>query len=125
MHWLKETVVTDAPFDLDGLRASLVARLEVLHAASERTAGERRPVELDQAAVGRLSRMDAMQVQAMAQAGERRRSQEIERVKATLGRIDDGDYGYCATCGEEISPKRLAIDSTTATCIGCASRVNP
>ena len=42
MHWLKETVVTDAPFDLDGLRASLVARLEVLHAASERTAGERR-----------------------------------------------------------------------------------
>jgi DnaK suppressor protein len=117
--------VTDEPLELGKLRASLAARMKVLHSASERTAGDRRSVELDQASVGRLSRMDAMQVQAMAQAVERRRSHEIERIKATLRRIDDGDFGYCMICGKEISPKRLAIDSTTATCIDCASGINP
>lgn len=57
--------------------------------------------------MGRLSRMDALQVQAMAQAVERRRGQELGRIKATLGRIDDGEFGYCVTCGEQIAPKRL------------------
>ena len=124
MRGLDETGVTYETFKLGEIRASLTARLKALRAASETTADERRPVELDQASVGRLSRMDALQVQAMAQAAERRRSQQIERIKATFRRIDDGDFGYCITCGEEIPPKRLAIDFTTATCVGCASRIN-
>jgi DnaK suppressor protein len=113
--------MTDAPFNLGEIRAALEARRETLHAASESTSGDRRPVELDQAAVGRLSRMDALQVQAMAQAVERRRGHELERIKRTLGRIDDDEFGFCITCGEEIAPKRLALDATTPTCIGCAS----
>ncbi len=117
--------MSDEPFELGELRTSLAARLKALDAASDRTAGDRRPVDLDQASVGRLSRMDAMQVQAMAQAVERRRTQELERIKATLRRIDDGDFGYCVTCGNEISPKRLAVDPTAATCIGCASGISP
>jgi DnaK suppressor protein len=107
--------------DLAALRASLVARLEALRAASETTADNRRPVELDQTSVGRISRMDAMQGQAMALATERRRHDEARRVEGAIKRIDEGEYGYCIACGEEIAAKRLEVDPTTPTCIACAS----
>ena len=91
--------------------------LEELSAAG---AEERRPVELDQQSVGRLSRMDALQVQAMAQAVDARRRVRLQRIEAALRRIDDGEYGYCAVCGEEIQPKRLAIEPTSERCVDCA-----
>jgi len=113
--------MTDAAPDLVALRASLVERLEGLRAASETAADNRRPVELDQTSVGRLSRMDAMQGQALAVATDRRRHDEVRRVEAAIKRIDEGEYGYCIACGEEIAAKRLAVDPTAATCIACAS----
>jgi DnaK suppressor protein len=114
----------DSSPELGELRASLVARLESLRAASETTADNRRPVELDQTSVGRLSRMDAMQVQAMALATERRRHEEARRVEAAIRRIDEGEYGYCISCGDEIPAKRLAVDPIIPTCIRCASGAN-
>lgn len=113
--------VSHDPHDLDGLRSRLVARREALRTISDSTSDSRKPVELDQTTVGRLSRMDAMQVQAMAQASERRREQEAARIDAALKRIDDGEFGYCANCGDAIAPKRLAIDPTVPTCVRCAS----
>ena len=107
--------------DLSARRVSLVSRLEALRAASETTADTRRPVELDQTTVGRLSRMDAMQGQAMALATERRRQEEARRIEAAISRIDEGEYGFCISCGEEIAAKRLDVDPTVPTCIACAS----
>ena len=105
----------------DTVRRALKARLAKLHEASDSTSEDRQPVELDQTSIGRLSRMDAIQAQAMALAAERMRLQEIERIKAALDRIDDGEFGVCVTCGDDIAPKRLAADPTVATCIRCAS----
>ncbi|HUW73526.1 MAG TPA: TraR/DksA C4-type zinc finger protein [Methyloceanibacter sp.] len=113
--------MTGAAPDLVVLRAALVERLESLRAASETTADNRRPVELDQTSVGRVSRMDAMQVQAMAVATDRRRQEEARRVEAAIKRVDEGEYGFCIACGEEIAVKRLAVDPTIPTCIACAS----
>lgn len=110
--------------DLSALRTSLTARLEKLRTASDTTADTRRPVELDQTSVGRLSRMDAMQGQAMALAVEQRRKEEVLRIEAALGRIDEGEYGFCISCGEKIAAKRLDVDPTTPTCIACASGAN-
>ena len=106
--------------DLKALRIQLMARLRALRSASETTTDDRRPVALDQTSVGRVSRMDAMQGQAMAMASERRRHEEARRIEAAIKRIDEGEYGYCIACGEEIAPKRLAADPTVATCIACA-----
>ncbi len=36
-------------------------------------------------------------------------------------RLDDGEFGYCAGCGEDIAPGRLAADPTTPQCIDCAT----
>ncbi|HUU67576.1 MAG TPA: TraR/DksA C4-type zinc finger protein [Methyloceanibacter sp.] len=113
--------MTETSADLGALRAALVARLETLHAASDTTADNRRPVELDQTSVGRLSRIDAMQGQALAVATDRRRQDEARRVEAAIQRIDAGEYGTCIACGEPIPAKRLAVDPIIATCIACAS----
>lgn len=106
--------------NLEAIRARLLERRDELLALGKAAAESRRPVELDQTTVGRLSRMDAMQVQAMAIEAERRRSLELRRIEATLRRIDEDEYGYCVQCGEEIAAKRLTLDPTTPTCIGCA-----
>ncbi len=107
--------------ELDGLTQTLKLRLEKLWKSIDSTAENRKPVELDQASVGRLSRMDAMQMQAMAQAAGHMQNQEISRIEATLKRIEAGDFGDCVICGEKIAPKRLAVDLTVSTCIGCAA----
>lgn len=107
--------------DLRALRAQLAERLRDLRDTSETTADNRRPVELDQTSVGRVSRMDAMQVQAMAVATEQCRHDEARRIEAAIKRIDEGEYGYCTACGEEIAKKRLAADPAVATCIKCAA----
>ena len=90
-------------------------------AASEASVDARDPVALDQQSVGRLSRMDAMQVQAMAQESERRRQARIVALRAALRRMDEGEFGECAECGEPIPEKRLEIDATALVCVGCAS----
>lgn len=104
------------------VRTQLVALRAALEQASDTAAEVRGPVTLDQQSVGRLSRMDAMQVQAMAVATEERRRQQIARIRAALKRLDDGTFGECVICGEEIAPKRLALDPAVSTCIRCAAR---
>ena len=38
----------------------------------------------------------------------------------SLKRLEDGDYGCCVKCDEEISEKRLAADPATPFCVRCA-----
>lgn len=106
--------------DQSAFRDRLNAMLEALDRDSQTTKDERKPVQLDQTSVGRLSRMDALQVQAMQLETERRRGQERQRIVAALARLDDGEFGYCAVCGEDIEPKRLEHDPTVPACITCA-----
>jgi len=77
-------------------------------------------VELDQARVGRLSRMDAMQAQAMSLETGRRRRMHILAINTAIVRIENGEYGDCYDCGENINPRRLEADPTARLCIGCA-----
>lgn len=106
--------------ELKRFRGALEARRDALAEVHERSAESRAPVELDQTTQGRLSRMDALQVQAMALETDRRRELELKRIASALERLDEGEYGYCITCGDEIERKRLDHDPATPTCIGCA-----
>ena len=104
----------------DEARTALLARRDALDKDEALNADARDTVELQQDSVGRLSRMDALQQQAMAQAQERRRVVERARIGAALARIEEGEWGYCLTCGEEIAEQRLAHDPSVPTCVKCA-----
>ena len=109
------------PQEVSGFREAMLRRRAELEAQSGESADKRKPVELDQQSVGRLSRQDALQQQAMQNAQEARRAAELKKIDAALARIDEGEFGYCAGCGEDIGLKRLDIDPTIARCIACAS----
>lgn len=101
-------------------KTALVARLGALDEVETRGVDDRTTVALDQQLLGRLSRMDALQRQAMAEANARRREGERRRIRAALVRINEGEYGFCTECGEDINPERLQIDPSIPTCLSCA-----
>ncbi len=97
------------------------SRLAELEQSSEAGKKAQEVVHLDQQAVGRLSRMDALQNQAMAKAQQANRNREMSRLKAALARIEEGEYGFCQDCGDEIPIGRLNLDYAASKCVSCAS----
>ena len=102
-------------------RSLITARLSALRDQDALGRDGQKTVALDQQSVGRLSRMDALQMQAMAKAGQARRNLETRRLTAALVRLNEGEYGYCEDCGDEIASARLDLDPAATRCIGCAS----
>lgn len=105
---------------MDRYRPRVLDELATIDDVAGSATEDARPVELDQQSVGRLSRMDAMQRQAMALEMQRRRVERRLRLQQSLKRMDDGEFGYCSECGEEIPEKRLDVDPTFHLCVNCA-----
>ncbi|MBE0614900.1 MAG: TraR/DksA family transcriptional regulator [Burkholderiales bacterium] len=51
-----------------------------------------------------------------------RESQELQEVEAALARIDDGSYGDCSDCGEEIGAARLKANPAARRCLSCQEK---
>ena len=43
----------------------------------------------------------------------------IKKIDDTLNKINEGEYGYCNSCGVEIGLKRLEARPTATQCIDC------
>lgn len=43
----------------------------------------------------------------------------INKIKDAIDRIENGDFGVCEECGEEISEARLKVRPVTTLCINC------
>lgn len=43
----------------------------------------------------------------------------IKKIEETLTNLDNGDYGYCESCGVEIGIRRLEARPTATLCIDC------
>ncbi len=48
-----------------------------------------------------------------------RDSKLIIKIKEAIDKIEDGSYGICEECGENISEKRLKARPVTTVCIDC------
>ena len=107
--------------DSDYFRQLVKKRQAEINHIRERAEEGADVVELDQTQVGRLSRMDAMQMHEMNLESQRRRKRELLALEHALKRIEDGSYGECVRCGEDINSRRLEIDLTATLCIDCAS----
>ncbi|SEO50955.1 transcriptional regulator, TraR/DksA family [Salinihabitans flavidus] len=107
--------------ELARFRALIESRLRELEQENARGETGQSVVTLDQQSVGRLSRMDALQNQAMAKAQQVRRDTEAKGLRTAFLRIEEGEFGYCIECGEEIARKRLEFDPAATRCISCAS----
>ncbi|MBI2026240.1 MAG: TraR/DksA C4-type zinc finger protein [Deltaproteobacteria bacterium] len=43
----------------------------------------------------------------------------LQKIEDALDRIEQGEFGVCESCGEEIERKRLEARPVTTLCIGC------
>jgi DnaK suppressor protein len=48
-----------------------------------------------------------------------RMKQRLRQVRAALKRLDEGRYGICASCGNDINPERLLAIPYTTLCVNC------
>ncbi|MDR2893463.1 MAG: RNA polymerase-binding protein DksA [Deltaproteobacteria bacterium] len=46
----------------------------------------------------------------------------IKKINGAIGRIEDGSYGICEECGDEIGVPRLKARPVTKLCINCKSK---
>jgi DnaK suppressor protein len=51
-----------------------------------------------------------------------RENKLIKKIKTALDRIENGTFGVCEKCGEDISVKRLKARPVTTLCIDCKTK---
>ena len=99
------------------IRERLTARLaELANRAESLEAELSKPLEADSE-----EQASARENEETMEALEEAALQEIEQIRGALTRLDNGHYGVCAKCGEDIAPARLEAVPSATRCINCAS----
>jgi DnaK suppressor protein len=47
----------------------------------------------------------------------------VNKLSAAMDRLESGEYGTCAECGEAIAPARLRVMPEVETCVRCQDRI--
>jgi RNA polymerase-binding protein DksA len=107
--------------DLRDTRSRIVAQARHLSQALDETAaaageGSAAPVHLADFAPA------SMDADARALASER---DLLAQIDAALDRLDEGTYGKCRRCGEDIEAARLEAIPYTPFCANCADQSDP
>jgi len=102
--------------DTDAAKARLEEQLAELETRQARIAGDlAEPLNADSS-----EQAIEMEDDASLEGQGALVAKEIASVKRALARIEDGTYGECVRCGEDIAPARLEARPEAALCIDCA-----
>ena len=105
------------PDDIETLKASLLKTLNDLQERSDETIAyiadqqNQSPENLDRAVMA-SDRIFYIHLKS-------REAKLIQKIEKALDRMEEGSYGICETCGEDISFKRLQARPVTEQCIDC------
>ena len=90
-------------------KRALEKRVDKIHAHA------RDPLEADSseqaAQLGNVAVVSALEAEAV---------EEIAEIEAALQRLENGGYGICVSCGEDINPQRLDARPACTECLDCA-----
>lgn len=109
------------PEDLAFFKEMLTQQLNELLQTAEKTvgtlvqSGEWAADPLDQAAM-ETNRTYTLRIRD-------RESHLIKKIKAALAKIEDGSFGICEACGEDIALSRLKARPVTSYCIRCKTQM--
>jgi DnaK suppressor protein len=105
--------------EVDRFRAVLTARVAEL----ERFTRHRDGIVVERSA-DQLEEIQAASQRALAVCNLDREFNQLRDACAALRRIDEGSFGTCQQCDEDIHPKRLAAVPWAAFCIQCQEAVD-
>ena len=100
--------------EMDRFRAVLTARVAEL----ERFTRNRDGITVERSA-DQLDEIQAASQRALAVCNLDRDFDHLRDAQAALRRIEEGSFGTCQECDEDIHPKRLAVVPWATFCIGC------
>lgn len=109
------------PEDFVYFREHLIRQLEELLVVAEQTVGS-----LVQSAEWAADPLDQAAMEADRNFTLRIRDREshlIKKIKTALAKIEEGSFGICEACGEDIALARLKARPVTAYCIRCKTRM--
>lgn len=105
--------------ELHGFRKVLTAKVAEL----ERTTRRRDGITIERSA-DLLEEIQGASERAVAVGNLDRDCSQLRNARAALGRIQDGSFGSCQRCDEDIHPKRLAAVPWAAFCIRCQEAID-
>ncbi len=103
----------------DRFRRILTARVAEL----ERFTRQRDGIVVDRSA-DQLEEIQGASQRAIAVCNLDREFTQLRDARAALRRIEDGSFGTCQECDEDIHPKRLAAVPSATFCIRCQEAVD-
>ena len=105
--------------ELNGFRAILTEKV----AEVERFNRHREGITIERCA-DQLEEIQAASERALAVCNLDREFNQLRDVRAALRRIQEGSYGICQECDEDIHQKRLAAVPWATFCIRCQEAVD-
>lgn len=100
--------------EVQHFRRTLTARVAEL----ERITRLRDGITIERSA-DQMDELQSSSERALAVGNLGRDCSQLRDARAALGRIQDGSFGICQRCDEDIHPKRLAAVPWAAFCIHC------
>ena len=105
--------------ELNRFRAILAARVAEL----ERFTRHREGIAVERSA-DQLEEIQAASQRALAVCNLDREFSQLRNARAALRRIEEGNFGICQECDQDIHPKRLAAVPWAPYCIRCQEAVD-
>ena len=104
--------------ELNRFRAILTAKVAELERSNHREG-----ITIERSA-DQLEEIQAASARVLAVCHLDREFNQLRNVLAAIHRIEEGSFGTCQECDEEIHPKRLAAVPWAAYCIQCQEAVD-
>lgn len=80
-----------------------------------------KPIKPDNA-YGRLSRMDAINNKTINDKALREQKSRLQKLERAQQKLEEGKYGTCIKCGDDIPLGRLKFMPWTTRCVKCAQK---
>jgi DnaK suppressor protein len=113
--------------DMDAIRKRLEQELRIAGARLRQMGGadsldDLRPVG-DTAFADEVDGIQEMEWREIGYATRELLVDRVNRLSSALDRLEGGEYGTCAECGEAIAPARLRVMPEVETCVRCQDRI--
>lgn len=108
---------------LEQFKKRLEEKQQELRRAVNRTAQDGREADVDAAAADIADRAASSYTKEFLFHQSNNDRQLLQMVDGAIGRIREGNFGQCISCGEDINPKRLEAVPWTRFCIECQEKM--
>ncbi len=109
--------------ELEQLRKRIIATITELQESDIYLEEATQPIA-PSVALGRLTRMEAIGEKSVNEARHIKVKQRLEGLGNALQRMDDGSYGSCIRCGNQLPFGRLSAVPESLICVPCAEKKN-